>query len=69
MPGVVQLFVVVTLSLLACHALHIMTTIITHGDKKGNAGGHRSAGLQNGQRGKCSYARNGHVCNAMHMMT
>jgi hypothetical protein len=24
--------------------------------QKGNAGGHRSAGLQNGQRGKCSDA-------------
>ena len=24
--------------------------------RKGNAGGHRSAGLQNGQRGKCSDA-------------
>ena len=30
--------------------------------QKGDAGGHRSAGLQNGQRGKCSDARNEHVC-------
>ena len=29
---------------------------------KGNAGGHRSAGLQNGQQGKGSDARNEHVC-------
>ena len=29
----------------------------THNERqKGNAGGHRSAGLQNGQRGKCSDA-------------
>ena len=37
--------------------------------QKGDAGGHRSAGLQNGQRGKGSDARDEHVCNAMHMMT
>ena len=29
---------------------------------KGDAGGHRSAGLQNGQRGKGSNARDEHVC-------
>ena len=37
--------------------------------EEGDAGGHRSAGLQNGQRGKGLDARNEHVCNAMHMMT
>ena len=30
MPGVVQLFVVVALSLLACHALHIMSSCAFH---------------------------------------
>ena len=35
----------------------------THNERqKGDGGGHRSAGLQNGQRGKCSDARNEHVC-------
>src|SRR3954471_4189451 len=29
---------------------------------KGDAGEHRSAGLQNGQRGKCSDAGDEHVC-------
>ena len=42
----------------------------THNERqKGDAGGHRSAGLQNEQRGKCSDALDEHVCNAMHMMT
>ena len=37
--------------------------IPTHNKRqKGNAGGHRSAGSQNGQRGKGSDARNEHVC-------
>ena len=30
--------------------------------QEGNAGGHRSVRLQNGQRGKCSDARDKHVC-------
>ena len=30
--------------------------------QEGDAGGHRSAGLQNRQRGKCSDARNEHIC-------
>ena len=29
---------------------------------EGDAGGHRSAGLENGQRGKCSDAQDEHVC-------
>ena len=34
----------------------------TRKEVKGGAGGHRSVGLQNGQRGKCSDAWNEHVC-------
>ena len=37
--------------------------------QKGDAEWHRSAGLQNGQQGKCSDAWDELVCNAMHMKT
>ena len=45
---------------------------LTHTHEKreeGDAGGHRSAGLQNGQRGKARMQETNTYANEMHMMT
>ena len=39
-----------------------MFNTCTQQEVKGDTGGHRSAGMQNGQRGKSSNARDEHVC-------